>query len=601
MEDRMTTTVIDTIEQGAEQTFVGGSLLVTSTGGFIDPNGDALAIEATARSPVGTVTIENGALVFGDGNGIDFTGFDDGAQFLIDGTVQGNAIGMNLIDAQGDTGSATVTIGSTGSVNGGGAEGILADTSTTVITNHGLISGPDVAIAAGGGNTSTTITNTGTIDGQVQLEQDGTSIVTDTGTIDSSYYYGIYASGGTFATLTVDGDVLGNSAGIYAAGTSTSLVEGPHGVITGLDGVVFAGVATATVDGSIVGSQDGVDLMASNSTITIGNTGSLGGASGDGLNISGNNDHIDNAGVIKGTTGVLANYDDTSFVIQLVNTGTILGGVVFAESSSDSISNAGGKIGGGVSLGLTDTLDNADGTIGGGVIMVGGDTLTNSGTIGGGIQADGGETIANSGTITGGLLELSATSDTIDNMGKFMGFFSGGSAYLTNSGTMNGVVYFADQSTLVNSGTITGEVQFGASDNYFTNTGTIHGEVALGAGDSFTNDGTIHGFVVAGVGDQLDMGTGTVTSSIGAAASDLFEFKGSFGEYQISGFEGYVGHKATFDIIDFASDDFANYTALQSHMAQVGADVVITLDATDDIVLLGTKLTQLTTHDFLFY
>jgi hypothetical protein len=36
-------------------------------------------------------------------------------------------------------------------------------------------------------------------------------------------------------------------------------------------------------------------------------------------------------------------------------------------------------------------------------------------------------------------------------------------------------------------------------------------------------------------------------------------------------------------------------------MAQVGADVVITLDATDDIVLLGTKLTQLTTHDFLFY
>jgi len=152
----------------------------------------------------------------------------------------------------------------------------------------------------------------------------------------------------------------------------------------------------------------------------------------------------------------------------------------------------------------------------------------------------------------------------------------------------------------VNSGTITGEVQFGASDNYFTNTGTIHGEVALGAGDSFTNDGAIHGFVVAGVGDQLDMGTGTVTSSIGAAASDLFEFKGSFGEYQISGFEGYVGHKTTFDVIDFASDDFASYTALQSHMAQVGADVVITLDATDDIVLLGTKLTQLTTHDFLF-
>jgi hypothetical protein len=35
-------------------------------------------------------------------------------------------------------------------------------------------------------------------------------------------------------------------------------------------------------------------------------------------------------------------------------------------------------------------------------------------------------------------------------------------------------------------------------------------------------------------------------------------------------------------------------------MAQVGNDVVITLDTTDDIVLIGAKLTQLTAHDFLF-
>jgi hypothetical protein len=596
----MTTTVITTIEQGSEQTLVGGSLLVTGTGGIIDPSGDALAIESTARSPVGTVTIEAGALVFGDGNGIDFTGFDSAAQFLIDGTVQGNGIGMNLTDAQSDTGGVTITIGSTGSVDGGGAEGILADTSSTVIVNHGLISGPEIAIAAGGGNTSTTITNTGTIDGMLQLEQDGTSVVIDTGTIDSSYYYGIYAVGGTSATLTIDGDVTGSSAGIYAAGTSTSLVEGPQGLITGNDGVVLASLTTATVDGSIVGSQDGVDMTVPGSTITIGETGSLSGGNGAGINVSGNNDHIENAGIIKGVVGVEANYDDTSFVIQLTNTGTILGGVVFADSYDDSISNAGGKIGGGVSLGLNDTLDNANGTIGGGVIMVAGDTLTNSGTIGGGIQGAGGETIYNSGTIAGGYLELGTTSDTIDNMGRFIGYFSGGAAYLENSGTMQGVVYFADQSTLVNSGTITGEVQFGASGNNFTNTGTIHGEVALGAGDSFTNDGTTHGFVVTGTGDQLDMGTGTVSSDIGAAASDVFLFNGSFGEYQISGFEGYVGHKTTFDVIDFASDDFTSYTELQSHMAQVGADVVITLDATDDIVLLGTKLSTLSTHDFLF-
>jgi hypothetical protein len=596
----MTTTVITTIEQGAEQTFVGGSLLVTETGGFIDPNGDALGIIATTRSPVGTVTIEAGALVFGDGNGIDFTGMDSGAQFLIDGTVQGNNLGMNLTDAASDTGGVAVTIGSTGSVDGGGTTGILADTSSTVIVNHGLISGTEIGIAAGGANTSTTITNTGTIDGMLQLEQDGTSVVTDTGTIDSSYYYGIYADGGTSATLTIDGDVTGSSAGIFAAGTSTTLVEGPQGIVTGTDGVWLQGTAAATLDGSIVGDQDGLDLEGSDSNVTIGGTGSLGGAGGAGLNVSSNFDHIANAGTIKGATGVLASNFGSVSDIALANTGTILGGVDFAASTNDTISNAGGKIAGGVTLGQTDALDNANGSIGGGIVLAQGDTLTNSGTIGGGIEANGGETIANSGTITGGFTEPSAVGDGFDNMGKFLGYFSGGSAYLTNSGTMHGVVYFADQSELFNLGTITGEVQFGASDNTLVNNGTIQGEVALGAGDSFTNNGSIHGYLSVGAGDQLDMGTGTISEPISASTSDVFEFNGSFGKYQIAGFAAYTTHHTGYDVLAFASDDFTSYTELQSHMAQVGADVVITLDATDDIVLLGTKLTTLNAHDFAF-
>ena len=203
-------------------------------------------------------------------------------------------------------------------------------------------------------------------------------------------------------------------------------------------------------------------------------------------------------------------------------------------------------------------------------------------------------------TGTGGFSEASAVSDIIDNIGKFTGYFSGGSAYLTNSGTMHGVVYFADQSELINSGTITGEVQFGASDNTLTNNGTIQGEVALGAGDSFTNNGAIHGYLSVGASDQLDMGTGTVSEPISASTSDVFQFNGSFGKYEIAGFAAYATHHTNYDIIDFASDDLTSYTELQSHMAQVGADVVITLDATDDIVLLGTKLTYLNTHDLAF-
>ena len=69
---------------------------------------------------------------------------------------------------------------------------------------------------------------------------------------------------------------------------------------------------------------------------------------------------------------------------------------------------------------------------------------------------------------------------------------------------------------------------------------------------------------------------------------------------QIADFAVYATHHTGYDVIDFANDEFTSYTGLQTHMAQVGKDVVITLDATDDIVLIGTKLTQLATHDFLF-
>jgi len=68
----------------------------------------------------------------------------------------------------------------------------------------------------------------------------------------------------------------------------------------------------------------------------------------------------------------------------------------------------------------------------------------------------------------------------------------------------------------------------------------------------------------------------------------------------LSGFVAEVGHATSYDVMDFASDDFTSYTELQSHMAQVGKDVVITLDPTDDIVLVGVKMTSLSAHDFLF-
>lgn len=241
----MATTVITTIEQGPEQVFEGGSLLITGTGGFIDSDGDGLGFVSTGGQPLGTVTIEAGALVFGDGNGIDYTGTNSSSQFVIDGTVQGNAIGMNLVQIANSSSASdpTITIGTQGSVSGGSGAGISLDTTITNITNHGLIGGSagiligdtnatayilntgtiDGAVQldqTGYGDETANIANTGTIDGELQFEQSGQVVVNDSGTIESNSNYGIYVQDGTSVSLTVNGDVTGDPSGITALRTT---------------------------------------------------------------------------------------------------------------------------------------------------------------------------------------------------------------------------------------------------------------------------------------------------------------------------------------------------------------------------------------------
>jgi hypothetical protein len=130
-----------------------------------------------------------------------------------------------------------------------------------------------------------------------------------------------------------------------------------------------------------------------------------------------------------------------------------------------------------------------------------------------------------------------------------------------------------------------------------TNSGLIHGAVSMGTGDTLINTGAIDGSVVLGSADTLDTSHGEITGTVKAAVSDTFDFSGSFGHNTILGF---VSSGATRDTIHFQSDDFANYAAVQAHMAQVGSDVVITLDPADTIVLENMTLAHLVSHDFTF-
>jgi len=64
---------------------------------------------------------------------------------------------------------------------------------------------------------------------------------------------------------------------------------------------------------------------------------------------------------------------------------------------------------------------------------------------------------------------------------------------------------------------------------------------------------------------------------------------------------GFVASGAGHDTIDFSTAVFANFAAVHSHMAQSGANVIITLDSADTITLKNVTLASLTAADFTFH
>jgi hypothetical protein len=193
----------------------------------------------------------------------------------------------------------------------------------------------------------------------------------------------------------------------------------------------------------------------------------------------------------------------------------------------------------------------------------------------------------------------SGADNTLTNSGKIHAAIEmgPGSDILTNTGTITGLVSFTGSfDKMTNGGTIHGTVFMGTGDT-LTNTGSIHGDVVLANGDTLTDTGIIEGDVTLAGADTLDMRHGEIAGTVTAGTSDKFDFSGSFGHNTILDF---AATGTSHDILHFASDDFANYAAVQAHMAQVGSNVVITLDAGDTIVLQTMILAHLTTHDFTF-
>jgi Ca2+-binding RTX toxin-like protein len=103
-------------------------------------------------------------------------------------------------------------------------------------------------------------------------------------------------------------------------------------------------------------------------------------------------------------------------------------------------------------------------------------------------------------------------------------------------------------------------------------------------GQTITASGGGPTALIGGPNDILNAGAG----------ADTFVFRTNLGSNTINGFTSGT------DSIQFDHAVFADYAAVQSHMQQVGSDVVITQDAQDLVTLHNVLISNLHASDFQF-
>jgi hypothetical protein len=96
---------------------------------------------------------------------------------------------------------------------------------------------------------------------------------------------------------------------------------------------------------------------------------------------------------------------------------------------------------------------------------------------------------------------------------------------------------------------------------------------------------------IDGGGDVLCLAGASTAAMMGT--NDTFVFQPAIGEATIGGF-------VASDVVQFSSADFANWQALSGHIAQSGADVVISYDSNDKVTLTNASASSLTSANFKF-
>ena len=509
--------------------------------------------------------------------------------YFVNGLQEQTGAGVN---GQNMTGTDNLFVSSTGDIvalGTGAVSGIFLDANSTAnnVTIQGQVycAGGD-AVYSESSDLSLVLNGTafGGVDG-INLQGLGNILIGSQGEL-SANGNGIYvgANAGS-STITVDGSILSADGAAFNVNAQTNISVNEGGVVSAkYNGVLFesGSAGSSLYNGGTIDSNHG-----SNNDIYIADA----------------NIQVDNAGTISGPVDPI---DINGADALIINSGTITGQdgasvIMFGGANNTTIDNSGTIVGGIQSDLATGLLD-----------------LSNSGTIlatGLAIQGTGFNDVAtNSGTIHGSI-DMGSGTTAVNNDGKIVGYvsFEGTGDSLDNSGTIKGNVYMGTGDMVINTGVIHGSVTFaGGTNSLSTTDGEITGTVTGGSGsDTFIAGSAAVTFIggsgteilTGGAGDDVitaGSGKDTITGGKGDAlltagtGRDTFMYSGNFGNDTI------VKFSTNHDIIHFAANDFASYTALESHMVQAGTDVVITLDANDSIVLTHETLANFTSSDFTF-
>ncbi len=468
------------------------------------------------RTGGSAVSLEGAANTFNIGSGTILRG---------GGSVGGNTGASAIVNS---TGVTTNTITNSGTIEGGAAtsSGVagagmnLSGTANTITNETGgsILGGTPDRVGGGGvvvskGGSINTVLNNGTI--QATGGVAGIAISGD-GSANS------FTNNGTLLGGTGHGDNTNGGNGIEITGTGTTSTFSNTGTIQGGDsissrvggtGVVAPGSGDSLINFSTATVQGGTGSSGANGTSF--EFASPGGTGGGGVNFSGTNSSVTNAGIIRsgtGGTGGAGGYG--GFTIGRGGDGGGSNEAVLLSGNQSSVSNTGTIQGGDGGIGGRAHPNSKEpggtGGVGGTAISLSGagSSIANEGTIQAGAGGMGGNieitlpASAGTGGNGGTGIAISGSNTRVTNNGTIQGgtYGRGGIGALYDSGGIDGtggigILFTAGSGTIINEGTISGgsnnngyadAIHFSGTNNLLElhSTSIIHGNAVFSNGNA---------------------------------------------------------------------------------------------------------------------